>query len=70
MSEINRYNKAKAYLEEQAKENDWKYFSIVHDSYEFDNGLLLIGYADEASMRCLSSNPIELGHICVNIDSF
>lgn len=44
--------------------NDWlEYWTIVEDSYEYENGLTLIIYKDE-------SENVELEHICVNVDEF
>lgn len=72
MDKINTesYTQAVNHLKQKAKENGWEYYDIVEDDYTFDNGLLLIGYADEDSLHCRVSIPIELGHICVNVNDF
>lgn len=56
---------AEAYLKSQATS---KYYTIVEDTYEYDNGLLLIEYASEAAM--LAHEDGELRHVCVNIDDY
>lgn len=59
---IQRFN-AKCFLREQAKEKQAAHYSIVEDSYEYENGLCLIIYKDK-------NEEVELEHICVNIDEF
>ena len=41
-------DKAKAKLEEIAKQDNEEYYEIVEDSYEFEYGLMLIVYRDDA----------------------
>ena len=69
-----KYRKAYAigekYLKEQAQVNNWQYYSIVEDSYKYENGLLLIGYEDELSMRGDKDNPSELGSICIDLEDY
>lgn len=67
---MSSYKNANTFLKNKAKENNWNFYSIIEDSYEYDNGLLLIGYEDEESMLCKNNNVKELGHICINIDNF
>jgi len=57
-----KYNRATAYLKSQLKAED-KHYEIVEDTYEYDNGLMLIVYKDAA-------HEIENYHICINIDEF
>lgn len=59
---IKRFN-AENHLLSVAKEKGALYYSIVEDSYEYENGLTLIIYKDE-------SENVELEHICVNVDEF
>lgn len=54
-------------LKELASEKGYKYTSIVEDNYEYKNGLLLIAYANEASLKGIE--PIEeIDTICINLD--
>lgn len=58
------------YLKHKAKMNGWKYYSIVEDSFKYENGLLLIGYADEESQKALTDNVHELGTFLINLEDF
>lgn len=55
------YTKAYDYLESIAKDRHESFYEIVEDSYEYDNGLLLIVYSD-------SKHENEKYHICIDID--
>lgn len=57
-----KYNRAAAYLKNILNADD-KHYEIVEDSYEYDNGLLLIVYEDAA-------HEIEKYHVCINVDEF
>ncbi len=50
------------YLEDIAKQNNIKHYEIVEDTYEYENGLCLIEYADE-------KHEEEIGHICIDLDN-
>lgn len=50
------------WLRHIAEENKYKYIEIVEDSYEYDNGLMLIAYEDE-------KHEVELEHICIDLDN-
>lgn len=62
------YDEGYKILEKEAHKRGWKYYSIVEDSYTYDNGLLLIGYADEKSMRCETTDVVELGTVVIDLD--
>lgn len=55
--------KAELFLKNLAKEQNAKFYEIVEDSYEYDNGLLLIIYTD-------SEHKQEISHYCVNVENF
>ncbi len=57
-------SKARRYLESVA-ESEWH--DIVEDSYEYENGLLLIEYDSEAALRGFTDG--EISHTCVNVDN-
>ena len=57
------YEKAYAYLEQYANDCNEENYEIVEDSYEYENGLLLIVYSDE-------EHEHEDYHICIDIDDF
>ena len=59
---------AKEILKDLANQYNWQYFEIVEDSYCFENGLTLIGYADKESRDGYESHG-ELGHECINVDA-
>lgn len=59
---IDKYHRAKEFLLRKLTVND-KHYEIVEDSYEYDNGLLLIIYNDK-------EHENEREHYCVNVDSF
>jgi hypothetical protein len=52
-----------AALQQIAHDECWEYYSIVEDTYAFEDGLLLIGYDDYTSYR---NGGIECGHHCLN----
>ena len=54
-------------LEKIAEEQGWKYFSVVEDSFIFDDGLTLIGYPDEAAKAGYEDG--ELGSYCLDVSS-
>ena len=54
------YDRAYKYLEKYAREHNVKYFEIVEDNYEYENGLLLIAYYDE---EC----EYEDFHVCIDV---
>ena len=56
-----KHDAAVAYLKKEAGKS--KFYEIVEDSHEYDNGLLLIVYLDEKYEH-------EDWHICVNVDEF
>lgn len=56
------YTYGKEWLEHIAEENNYKYFEIVEDSYEYKNGLMLIAYEDE-------KHEVELEHTCIDLDN-
>lgn len=57
-----RYAYGKEWLEHIAVENNYKYFEIVEDGYEYENGLVLIAYEDE-------KHEVEQEHICIDLDN-
>lgn len=59
---MDNYSKAYQYLVSLLSLKD-KHYEITEDTYEYNNGLILIIYEDEA-------HEIEREHICVDIDSF
>lgn len=63
------YEKGKEYLEKVAKENGWKYYDIVENSYEYKYGLTLIGYENEESQKGTTNDIIELGHVSINVEN-
>ena len=64
---IARLQLAHSILENVAKENNWKYFSIVEDSYSFNNGLMMIGYSSYEAQQGMCDG--ELGHECLNLSA-
>lgn len=50
------------YFETIIKQNNIKYYEIVEDTYEYDNGLCLIEYADKECEE-------EIGHTCIDLDN-
>ena len=58
---------AYAILKKVAEENNWKHFSIVEDSYAFDDGLCLIGYVNESAKKGYEDG--ELGHCCLDVSA-
>jgi len=50
-------------LREQAEEKNAAHYTIVEDSYEYENGLCLIIYKDDEEV-------VETEHTCVNINDF
>lgn len=50
------------YFEDYIKKHNIKYYEVVEDSYEYENGLLLIIYKDE-------KHEVEDYHICIDLDN-
>lgn len=50
------------FLEKMAEDNNEKYYEIVEDTYEYDNGLILIAYFDE-------EHEHEKYHHCIDLDN-
>ncbi|MGN1327399.1 MAG: hypothetical protein ACI4VQ_04945 [Clostridia bacterium] len=48
------------YFNKIIKEKNIKNYEIVEDSYEYENGLMLIIYEDK-------KHEIELEHICIEV---
>lgn len=59
------YEKARKYLESIATS---QYYDIVEDSYEYDNGLILIEYDSQAALD--GNEDGEINHTCVNVEDF
>lgn len=57
-----RYAYGEEWLEHIAVENNYKYFEIVEDSYEYENGLVLIAYEDE-------KHEVEQEYTCIDLDN-
>lgn len=49
------------YLQDRAKDMGAQFWEIAEDSYEVENGLMLIIYSDEAHQH-------EISHTCINLD--
>lgn len=58
---MTKYKKAENYLKSFLMDGE-QHYEIVEDTYEYENGLMLIVYQDEA-------HEIESRHICVDIDT-
>ena len=63
-------NLGEEYLKAYADGHGWKFYSIIEDSYEYENGLMVIGYSDEASLRAETDDIEELGHYCIDLSQF
>lgn len=57
------YNKAEEFLKNKVIETNEKYYEIVEDTYEYENGLTLITYYDE-------NHEHEKDFVCVNVENF
>ena len=52
----------KNYFKKYINEHKIEYYEIVEDSYEYENGLMLIVYKDK-------EHKIEDYHICIDLDN-